>query len=168
MIPYEQAEPLRQLSAVLLNIRLGNFDPDSTRSGYWKNSSTLAPKPKSRAASSQEDIVIPTAPQAVLSEHALSSDSSSSSGDDRSEDLSDEEVAFRCKDNEEPQAKRRAAASGPSTALAVHSRWRTLHSINPQDPEKLSCGRHITNLYKKIQERPAFEHFDCQICFGQS
>ena len=165
----EQAEPLRQLAAVLLNVRLGNFDPDSTRSGYWKLKPAEDPKPKSKAAGNNHLAVIPATVQPIQQDHALSSDSSSSSERTPSEGLSDEEQAFRHKrDSDEQPSKRRASGNANHGGLAVHSRWRTLHAIHNDDNNKLACGRPVTSLYRLIVERPSFEHFKCQVCFGQS
>jgi len=163
----EQAEPLRQLSYVLRNIRNGNFNPDSSRSGYWRQqqdiTSFVLPKPKMKASDSSSSSIVN-----VPADHGLNSDSSSSSKDTASEDMSDEERA--CKSNiavAEPAKKKRAAASS-TDAYCVHTRWRTLHTVHSSDSDKLSCGRPVTKLYRRISEIPSFDCFNCQVCFGQS
>jgi hypothetical protein len=162
----EQAEPLRQLAHVIHNIRIGNFDPDSSRSGYWKQQQALEsfvqPRPKVKAADSAKppNTVLPT-------EHGLESEDSSSSEATRSEDLSDEERALKSKDTSDEPAKKKRAAGSSTEAFCVHTRWRTLHTVHSTDENKLSCGRPITKLYRRVVETPSFDFFRCQVCFGQ-
>jgi hypothetical protein len=160
----EQAEPLRQLSAVLLNIRLGKFDPDSSRSGYWKIVHDGYVGPTAKHKNQRPD----KSDNPCHDDHGLSSSSSSSSGATRSEDLSDEEHAVNLnKDLDNPAKKKRTAAGvDHSYGFALHSRWRTLHVCRADNTDKLACGRQVTVLYRKLKGVPEVEHFKCQVCFG--
>jgi hypothetical protein len=158
----EQAEPLRQLSIVLKNIRLGIFNPDSSRSGYFKQQSTyMLPTPKSKPVHNQ------IAVEPNNEDDPVVSDSSSSVARTRSEDLSDEERVVELNKDLDNHPKKRKGSGTADGFYALHSRWRTLHVVNSSDSDKLSCGRHITVLYKRLPQIPALECFRCRICFGQ-
>jgi hypothetical protein len=164
----EQAEPLRQLANILTCIRNKQFNPDCSRSGYWTTkASILLPKPKSRPSSIASE---PAASVEEPVEHALSSSSSSTSSvSSNSGKWSEEERAFSKSQSLETDAKRRRGASASSTSgYALHTRWRTLHFVNKSDESKTACGRVLTTLFKRLQERPSFDHFKCQVCYGDS
>jgi hypothetical protein len=166
----EQAEPLRQMSNILMKIRLHLFNPDCTRSGYFKEDTFLLPKPK----------VLPSPKTAVdcsndanVVDSALTSESSSTDSDSSSSaKWSDEERAFACNRDLENQAKRRRGAElSDVSQYAVHRRWRTLHCVRREDSLLLTsnttwCGRQVTASYKLFHSLPSVECSNCLVCFG--
>ena len=160
----EQAEPLRQLSSVMNNIRLGKFNPDATRSGFWnvQGQSILLPKPKSMPGPNIED---PKPPDKL---HALDSDSSSTSSEsEKSDAWSEGERALKInQDIRQDEKRRRGSASNEPLAYAIHKRWYTLHVVNDLQQNKTSCGRILTPLYKILTEVPSYDAHKCQVCFG--
>ena len=160
----EQAEPLRQLSSVMHNIRLGKFNPDATRSGFWnvQEQSIMLPKPKSMPGPSIED----PKPQDKL--HALDSDSSSTSSEsEKSDAWSEGERALKInQDIRQDDKRRRGSAASNPLAYVIHKRWYTLHVLSELHQSKTSCGRTITPLYKMLSEVPSYDVHKCQVCFG--
>jgi hypothetical protein len=166
----EQAEPLRKLSMLLAQIRNKEFDPDSTRSGYWVNSSILLPTPKSKPVSVvlASNIAQPDDARDTISSSSSSTSTSSSS----SAKWSDEERVFNLNSDITSNAKRRkGAATDSSSRFAVHKRWRTLHCVKSSTDTVSSssvtaCGRAVTTQYKVFRTIPAVECTNCLVCFG--
>ena len=162
----EQAAPLRALKKLLNMIKLGQFKPDNTRSGYFSiNQRIMLPTPKSVAAPSS---VVQGVASADMTETDLkvSSSDSSSSESESSNVMSEEEIV--AKQVEVPARLKKRLKLDPSVVFAVHSRWRTLHVVsNPEDP-KLKCGRRLTSMYRVAPEMPSFEYHKCIDCFGHT
>ena len=179
--------PLRSLDEVLNNVLSGHFNPDSSRSGYFKKPKTLrAPEelepaaaeklapaflePKAKTASR------PPIPISVKQEEpseyvivssdsecsdAASSGSSSSSSDSDSEKKEVVQVWNGL-------AQRQAPRPDP---LDVRDKFyyninsHTLHSVSERDNLVTTCGRRLTSAFQELFEEPTFEFPKCRVCF---
>ena len=193
----EQAYPLSQLQIVYEEIRAGNFNPDSTRSGYrlrirkgpdWpeltpavlRSELFLAPKPKAHASSLRpaegiglEDGLLQEEVQEVGSDVSEIENESSTSCSESSEpgDRVDEEladiVAFDVPLALETAAVSRAAARA-GVRMFFHKLWCTVHREHAVDFTKLACGRAIHAGFELLPTVGNLVRPKCSVCFGKN
>lgn len=154
----EQSVPLRKLCEMLLSVRLGEFRPDHTRSGYFAAKSQRLNLDVERSKK-QHVLAEGTQEEAVSS----SSSSESSEADDPNE-LSDNDALVV---NDEPP-NARAPAKDASDNFVLHKRWMTLHCLKAGDCTLTSCGRFVDASYVTLTGHPAFQYHKCMVCFGKS
>jgi hypothetical protein len=168
----EQAAPLRELKKLLRFIKLGQFKPDNTRSGYYTTSqvshapSILLPTPKVAPAPSSASlsnnvvvhVVEPAAQVESSSDHTSSSDSESSNAMSAEEKLA--------KQLDIPVSNRKRPKIDPSVLFAIHFRYRTVHMVPDSATSKLKCGRKLSAVFKIVPSLPTFDYHRCIDCFG--
>ena len=141
MVTYSRdamAEPLRRLTAVIQSVRAGKFDPDASRSGYFR------------------------APDGQECRAADTDDSSSSEGptDDEAPDHSDEEHA--CDRVCAPLAD----DVGPPVRQCVRDKIaRYLHTVRDGKLKVLTCGRPLSSFYIPLASVPKVMHPACHVRF---
>ena len=182
------AEPLRQFNKMLLMIRLKQFDPDVSRSGYlaesvrtlgfenWSGERmptfyTEADWESGRVPAQVRKTVDPDIPFEVVAPETpvhlvvpLDSDSEGTSSSDESEDA---DVSLAQTDIVEQEAT--AGVSSSSTVAEVlffHDTLTTVHVQSPLNPEKLRCGRTLRMGYTKVQSL-GFHWPRCKDCFNK-
>ena len=179
------AEPLRQFCKMLLMIRLKQFDPDVSRSGYlaesvqtlgfenwslnrmpsfyterdWYNAAPL------RSAGSGVQVDRETEAPAVVTPIPvivpLESDSEGSSSSDESAGA---DVALAQSDAEHNPPSSEAGSSAGVDVLFFHDTLTTVHVQSLLDPDKLRCGRTLRRGYTKAQSLGV--HWPrCKDCF---
>ena len=163
------APALRTLDRVLKMIREGMFDPDTTRSGYFRSSGSgdkAPPAKKVRVEDKpfvEEEQTLAIEKEAEKPDSDSSSDSSSSSSgsdDDGPVDLDEtfaSEVCYR---------ESRRPAGFENEQLYQHKIHGTLHIRHRICVGKLGCGRVQTSSYNKIDRDLSFDWPRCKVCFG--
>ena len=185
------SQPLRDYERVILAVAEGTFDPDSTRSGYFK------PKPKAFVnldcevrvggevafGSQNSDPTLSRKERALVNysdEVDLEVKQSSSSSDSSGTSDSVDPFVSALKSNpltQIPKATSGGSSSsrGPATALGevrvCHIRLKTMHSVHKDDPAKLACGRLFHEGFKLVDDLSLTVLADyphCAGCFGSA
>jgi len=170
------AGPLRTLDRMLLCIVNGTFNPDLTRSGFFRNAGVVfvEPKPKKAAARATEVEAAAEserAPGEAVAPEPEPSDEDQSDTDSDSDDESDA-------DEEEEQGtvsiwdavlgdKGRRPAGHADDQVLFHTARMTLHRCK-HESDRTRCGKVITNVYKVISDEPHFDYPRCKMCFGSA
>jgi hypothetical protein len=133
-------------------IRESEFDPDTTRSGYFSFLKRTVMDSKSSEA-----------------DDTSSSSSSSSDGSD-DEIMSDEERVATASSSisnlPNVHKRKKLAVLLDHQSLFVHKRWKTLHLAESSTAIKLKCGRHVTAAYVVVANEQTFPYVRCKDCFG--
>eukprot|EP00971_Amphidinium_carterae_P264330 5243508-Amphidinium_carterae.1 len=147
----ELASPLRSLELVLTNVRLGTFDPDSTRSGRWKGSlvqlgetpvPTIAHSSRGDSSTVVPPFNLQPQEQVASEEDVASSSSDSSSSVAASEDLGSLDENVR---------------------VAVHCITGVTHKLLTDERGwKLACGRRFTSRYADVSAESDDVHTFCK------
>lgn len=144
MVTYSRdamAEPLRRLNEVIQSVQARRFDPDATRSGYFRT--------RTGAECRADD----------------TEDSSSSEGstDDEEPDHSDEERGCDriCAPLADELGKK-------PQQFVRHNFSRCLHIVRDGQPKILNCGRPITDSFIVQVSAPKLVHAMCNVCFRHS
>ena len=139
------AKPVRDLQEVLLQVVLGKFDPDATRSGYFLKRGG------------------PPGGEAIPQEEVLSESSSEASED--AEGL-DHEAAENAADElgrqwEPDQGLREELTSVP---LFRNLETRFIHAAASEEGDKFRCGRNISTRYSRLSSVPRILFPLCRNC----
>lgn len=139
------AHPLREMTRIVGDIKLGKFFPDNTRSGMYDTDARQErwqPTLEESEASSSEDSMdeeelehaaVETATDSVMSEWTGNFDLN------KLENL----VYFR------------------------HPMSRVIHAIADESGNHFMCGRDVSTAYMKLLGRPKVLHPTCKQCFGR-
>ena len=175
-----QALPLREYEKVLAAIRLGEFFPDSTRSGVFKKPKTSGPQPYDIDASGDYQVVViedgasvqplecivvheHQGPEAPSEAREVDSDSGSDSSSSSSEESVDVEA-------QQVLAKRKCgdAVIPRGSKLYICVRSGLLHASKTEDAEsKLWCGKSITASYRAKPPGKSTTDLRCIPCFSK-
>ena len=147
------ARPLRALMQCLAEIRSGVFQPDNTRSGYFRGEA-----PASHGAVEAED---------AADEESEPSDSEDSQDD---EDLSighhtTEEAVDHVVGAWHELANPGEVGIGEDAALFRNKYTRYIHVSADEAGSRFRCGREINAKYVQLEERPKFMSPQCSQCF---
>jgi len=159
------SRPLRILEDCLSQLREGKFKPDETRSGRFVS----AEQAGGVGTSVKSEVVELSSVDEVLSdtdnhkhvEAAISSDSehvTTSSGSSSSE-------GEECKHVVMPRLPYRVTLIPQGTEVWRHVRLRTVHLAPEGSRRILSCGRKITDMYKRDSVDIRFDFIKCRQCF---
>ena len=132
------AHPVREMEKMIQSINDDIFDPDATRSGYFKG----APVPDE-------------------SKDCESSSSSGSSQDEEEFDHTDDEAAVDKVVGDWGQH----AVGGEEQTFYRHKTSRCLHATCDEGGNHFTCGRAISNRYAREVKKPRFLHPLCSKCF---
>ena len=137
------SQPLREMNAVLDEVRNGTFRPDATRSGYFTN-----------PARAQQEV-----------EQALSS---SSEGSEDEEDPEHEQYE-RAQDHiMEPFCGNIDLDKLSGLVYFRHPASRVIHVVSDESGLNFKCGREIGRAYINLGGRPKILHPTCKQCFNRS
>ena len=145
------SEPLRALSSVISDIRLGRFFPDNTRSGYFPD----------RDAPERLDVGF---------------DSSSSEASSDSEDSQDEEDNFEDMELTEgavdsvvgewsEYSSVQALGLDAEPDMFRNNSTRYIHLAADEGGSHFRCGRAVNSHYVKLEVAPKFLSPQCKQCF---
>jgi hypothetical protein len=166
-----QSEPLRWVERVLEAIRSGQFVPDQTRSGRFKEGSNPLEKGKemfiTRATAKPEKIsaLVPVLPVVVEVDKKSQDSASSSSSDDSA--TSEEPVNLQ--QNEELALSVGKPITYDYTRFTSHRLYQhtesgTLHWASNANLSKLECGRLLSNRFAKISQALRVNWSFCTQC----
>jgi hypothetical protein len=166
-----QSEPLRWVERVLEAIRSGEFVPDQTRSGRFKEGSNPLDKGKemfiTRAAAKPAKInaLEPVLP-VVVEVDKKSQDSASSSS---SNDSATSEEPVNLQQNEELALSVGKPITYDYTRFTSHRLYQhtesgTLHWASNANLSKLECGRLLSNRFAKISQALRVNWSFCTQC----
>ena len=182
------AEPLRQFCKMLLMIRLKQFDPDVSRSGYlaesvrtlgfehwsedrmpsfyteadWDNRGTGSAVGKPVVMNSTTDASASEIPVPIVVPVDYDSEGSSSSDESVDADVSLAQTDIV----EQIASAGDASSSSGAEVLFFHDTLTTVHVQSSLNPEKLRCGRTLRMGYTKVQSL-GFHWPRCKDCFNK-
>eukprot|EP00435_Cladocopium_sp_Y103_P061868 s616_g23.t1 len=149
------AGPLRELDKVLGWIRRLEFDPDSTRSGYF-------------------NVIGPQHPNNDETEDLDGAELSASDSEDSADDEPDEEqhrILEAAVDDVVGEWSEHSTLEGlqleGEPTLFRNKNTRYYHVCADESEMHFRCGREITASYSKVDVKPRFFSPQCRICFKQ-
>ena len=154
------SRPLRVLEKVLREIRVGTFDPDSSRSGRIKKRKLEDPN--------SGDVVVPSAdtgskPTDDSKDAGLSSDGGTEAESHVTTDSSsDTEPETSVK----PKNLQRTINAPRGTELWLHSKLRTRHLTFEGYTKTFVCGRPVGVFHERSQPVSEFDAPICRQCFN--
>ena len=129
--------PLREMSAMIEEIRAGRFIPDASRSGFF---------PLRDLGAGDEEL--PSLPDLGGDSDSTSEDSHGSvSGED-----------------DDPTIEEKALGKVVGTWNPVGASG-CIHVVEDESGTSTKCGRMISTRYVRLIERPSFMHPVCSTCF---
>ena len=174
---------LRKYQSMLLEVSVGTFDPDASRSGYFPGENLKTVRPAMNLSTGTKVTEEP-----VTSPFALSDDQSveaeveqtvepfvkpveSVTSDDSYSSSNDPENIPLSKLLQENKRLARKPAQAVGIVRFVHSRLGTVHAGHKDDPLKLACGRCVHAGFKEVLEHDHelnFDYLECSVCFGKN
>ena len=147
------ARPLRALMQCLAEIRSGSFQPDNTRSGYFRGEASEVPRQSEEVAEDNGE--------------ADSSDSEDSQDD---EDVyighhTTEEAVDHVVGAWHELATPGEAGISEEAALFRNKYTRYIHVAADESGLRFRCGREVNSKYVQLDERPKFMSPQCSQCF---
>ena len=161
------AGPLRHLDEVLRSIRAGTFDPDTTRSGYFRVAAAASSDQPADPVVSRQPVVVPDDPE-VRSEVGSEDTESEDSQDEEDDESGKEAVEHALEVVAQPWGEHQPDASArefPDADLFRHRQTRYIHVAADEGGARFRCGRDISERYVKLDVRPQFCSPQCRQCF---
>ena len=174
------ARPIRVLESLLLDVRLGRFAPDETRSGRFKTGTTgvdaeipgdhsmgfgdsgldLFSLPREPSLKAPVEVIDIDAdePCEIKSERLEQHDSSSSDTDALTTSSSEDEAGAQCTGASRPM---RLPTVPAALKLIQHTKYKTLHLMEKQNVKIMLCGR---TAVQGRYEDAAEARFDTPCC----
>ena len=137
--------PLRKMQSMLRAVRLQQFFPDATRSGYFPSDAL----PEDASMEQQSD--------------GSGDETNSSRGSLSEEDVNheeDEAVVSEIVGKWDPKG-----ADDPAQQFARHRISRCIHSMADESGQTFTCGRTVNSRYIVLLSKPPFMHPLCNGCF---
>ena len=142
------SKPLRELQEVLEAIRVGKFEPDKSRSGYWSRAQEVDPT------------------DAAPVETPLTGPEVSSSSESEQESEPDEGEVSRAEREVIGLGKGPASMGGDT--YVIHQKRGTVHLTHLEKDDLLACGKGLSSLFVPFSEHDVEVTAFCKICFGAS
>jgi hypothetical protein len=166
------ARPLRKLEALLAEVRLGTFNPDTSRSGRLVPNieRTKDPQPDDAVVAEeaesdwynvqnlQEELVVTDLVEPPDVEEVSESSSSSSE--------SEPDIEERVIRTSIPNARKTPFLYKVSDCnIYQHNKYKTLHAMSSSESSKFKCGRVLHKGYTKIKTELRFRWPKCGQCY---
>ena len=149
------SRPLRVLEKLLREIRIGTFDPDSSRSGRIKKRRLEEPN--------SDDVVVPSADAGSKpTDDSNDAEGSSNSEADAESHVSDTEPETSVK----PKNVQRTINAPRGTELWLHSKLRTRHLTFEGYTKTFVCGRPVGVFHERSQPLSEFDAPIWRQCFN--
>ncbi len=154
------SRPLRVLERLLREIRVGIFDPNSSRSGRIKKRKLEEPN--------SESVVVPSADTGLKQADVLNDaeGSSNSDADAESHVTTDSSSDTEPESSVKPKNVQRTINPPPGTELWLHSKLRTRHLTFEGYTKTFVCGRPVGVFHERSHPVSEFGAPICRQCFN--
>ena len=139
------AKPVRDMQEVLLQVALGQFDPDATRSGYFLKRGG----PPGGEAIPQEEVLSESSSEASEDAEGVNHEAAENAADELGRQW------------EPDPGLREELASVP---LFRNNETRFIHAAASEEGDKFRCGRSISTRYSRLSSVPRILFPLCRNC----